>query len=89
MIPAVSFVFVDEMEGNKKIRIFVLSLSDFLDFSKDTNIGFINPAQDGINIRYTEGKSAHWLSHIRCCNQIAYFEMQFNVLEETELFLET
>ena len=87
MVPAVSFVFVDEMEGTKKIRMFVARLEDLLQMCADVNIGFINFASDGFSIRYSEGKSTHWLSDIRKCDKIAYFEMQFNELEEVEIFV--
>ena len=86
MIPAVSFVFVDEMEGTKKIRVFVAELEKLLNMCSDPQIGFINSASDGFSLRYTEGKNSHWLSDIRNCNKIAYFEMQFNELEDVIVF---
>lgn len=86
MIPAVSFVFVDEMEGVKKIRIFVARLDELLQMCSDPHVGFINYGSDGFSIRYTEGKSTHWLSDIRRCEKIAYFEMQFNMLEDVIVF---
>ena len=86
MVPAVSFVFVDEMEGPKKIRMFVSRLEDILQMSSDPEVKFLNNASDGVTLRYTEGKSTHWLSEIRQCDKIAYFEMQFNVLEDVVVF---
>ena len=86
MVPAVSFVFVDEMEGTKKIRMFVARLDELLRMCEDPATGFINYASDGFSIRYSEGKNTHWLSDIRKCEKIAYFEMQFNELEEVEVF---
>ena len=86
MVPAVSFVFVDEMEGPRKIRMFVVRLDELLRMCGDPDIGFINFASDGFSIRYSEGKNTHWLSDIRNCHKIAYFEMQFNELEEVEVF---
>lgn len=86
MIPAISFVFVDEMEGLKKIRLFVAKLEDILEMCSDPDVGFVNSSSDGFSIRYTEGKSTHWLSDIRNCEKIAYFEMQFNVLENVTVF---
>lgn len=86
MIPAVSFVFVDEMEGPKKIRIFAVELKDLLQMCSRPEFGFINEASDGITFKYTESKNAHWLSQIRKCDKIAYFEMQFTVLENVEVF---
>lgn len=86
MIPAVSFVFVDDMENTKKIRIFVATLDDMEEMCGDPDIGFLNRANDGFSFRYTEGKSAHWLTEIRRCDKIAYFEMQFNVLEDVTVF---
>lgn len=86
MVPAVSFVFVDEMEQRKKIRLFVTKLEELLQMSDDPKVGFLNRASDGISLRYTEGKSAHWLSEIKACKRIAYFEMQFNELENVAVF---
>lgn len=86
MVPAVSFVFVDEMEGAKKIRLFVAKLEDLLEMSADPQVGFVNSATDGFTIRYTEGKNTHWLSDIRSCKKISYFEMQFNILEDVVVF---
>lgn len=86
MVPAISFVFVDEMEGPKKIRVFVAELEELLKMCSDPEIGFVNVATDGVTLRYTEGKSTHWLSDIRNCEKIAYFEMQFNVLEDVVVF---
>ncbi len=86
MVPAVSFVFVDEMEGAKKIRMFVATLETMTTLCSDPNIGFLNWSTDGFSLRYTEGKSAHRLSEIRQCKKIAYFEMEFKVLEETHVF---
>lgn len=86
MEPAVSFVFVDDMEGTKKIRMFVATLRDILQMSDDPDISFLNRAKDGISLRYTEGKNVHRLSEIRNCNNIAYFEMEFTVLEDVKVF---
>lgn len=81
MIPAVSFVFVDEMEGPKKIRMFVAKLVDLLEMSADPQVGFLNKANDGFSLRYTESDHTHWLKTIQECDKIAYFEIQFNVLD--------
>ena len=86
MIPAVSFVFVDEMEGPKKIRMFVAELEALLQMCSDSEIGFVNAASDGLTIKYTESKNTHWLSQIKKCKKISYFEMQFNVLEDVVVF---
>lgn len=86
MIPAVSFVFVDEMEGPKKIRMFVAELETLLQMCSDSEIGFVNAASDGLTIKYTESKNTHWLSEIKKCKKISYFEMQFNVLEDVVVF---
>lgn len=81
LIPAVAFVFVDEMEDEKKkIRIFTAELEDVLEMCDNPEVGFLNRSiKDGINFRYTEGKNAHWLSEIRKFDEIDYFELQFNV----------
>ena len=87
MIPAVSFVFVDEMEDDiKKIRMFVAELKTLLQMCDDPEIGFVNRASDGITIKYTETTNTHWLSEIKKCKKISYIEMQFNALEDVVLF---
>ncbi len=89
MIPAVSFVFVDEMEGVRKIRIFVAKLEDLLRMSEDKEderVGFVNRSTDGFSLRYTESDRSRWLSRIKECPQVAYMEMQFNELEGVEVF---
>lgn len=86
MVPAVSFVFVDEMEGVKKIRIFVARLEDLQQMSADPEVGFLNLAKDGFSLRYTESAGIHWLREIKECGRIAYMEMQFNELEEAVVF---
>ena len=81
MIPAVSFVFVDDMEGDRKIRMFVAKLSDLLLMSTDEQIQYINSASDGLTIKYTESRFKHWLSEIKVSEKIAYYELQFNELD--------
>lgn len=77
MTPAVSFVFVDEMEGAKKIRVFVAELENVFRLCDDPETGFLKRVSDGISFCYTEGKSRHWLSEIRKCDNILYYEIQF------------
>lgn len=86
MQPAVSFVFVDEMEGEKKIRIFVSKLADLEELSGNPDTGFINYTTDGITLRYTRGKSRDWLGEIRKCNKISYFELKFQRFEDVNVF---
>jgi len=77
MVPTVSFVFVDEMEGPKKIRIFVADLENVFRLCDDPETGFLNRVADGISLCYTEGKNKQWLSEIKKCNKILYYEIQF------------
>ena len=77
MTPAVSFVFVDEMEGAKKIRVFVAELANIFRLCDDPETGFLNRVADGISFCYAEGKSRQWLSEIRKCDMILYYEIQF------------
>ena len=51
----------------------------------NSDVGFVNAASDGLTIKYTESKNTHWLSKIKECKEIAYFEMQFNVLEDVDV----
>lgn len=87
MIPAVAFVFVDEMETSKKIRIFFMLLEDMLDMCRDINKEFLTLANDGINFKYTEGKSVKHLSAIKKSKKIDYSELTFSVLNERTSFL--
>ena len=77
MTPAVSFVFVDEMEGAKKIRVFVAELANVFRLCDDSEAGFLKHVADGISFCYTEGKNRQWLSEIRKCDKILYYEIQF------------
>ncbi len=76
MTTAVSFVFVDEMEGTKKIRVFVAELANLFRLC-DSEAGFLNRVVDGISFCYTEGRNRQWLSEIRECDKILYYEIQF------------
>ena len=75
-----------EMEGIRKMRIFVAKLEDLLRMSEDDKVEFVNKATDGFSLRYTESAKTRWLSRIKECPQIAYMEMQFNELEGVEIF---
>lgn len=87
MDPAVAFVFVDEMEEEKKIRLFFLSLKDLREMSNDPDIRYLENVMDGINFKYTEGKTARHLSEIRKCDKIDYTELTFSVLNDTVSFI--
>ncbi len=41
----------------------------------DPETGFLNRVADGISFCYTEGKSRHWLSEVRKCDNILYYEI--------------
>lgn len=81
MIPAVAFVFVDEQEGSKKIRLFTTTLEKLEEMCNDENIQFVNHSQHGINFLYTESKRVQHLSSIKACGNIDYTELEFNVLK--------
>lgn len=87
LIPTVAFVFVDEMEGFKKIRMFIAKLADLLSLCEDPNVEFINYSKDGITFKYTESNRVHHLSAIRNCDLIDYSELNFSFLSEGVSFL--
>ena len=88
MIPAVAFVFVDEMEGIKKIRLFFLLLKDLKELSMDPDICFLERVADGIQFKYTEGKTVRHLSAVRECSRIDYSELTFSALKDAVSFNE-
>lgn len=88
MIPAVAFVFVDEMEGAKKIRVFFMRLKDLKEMSEDSGICFLGSVADGIQFKYTEGKKVRHLSAVRECRRVDYTELAFSALDETVSFME-
>lgn len=87
MIPAVSFVFVDEMEGEKKIRALFATLDALMRLRDDSEADFINNASDGFSIRYTEGKNKHHLTEIKQCDKITYMELIFSNFDNKDVFL--
>lgn len=87
MIPAVAFVFVDDMEEGKKIRIFVMTLENMLKMCEDPSVTYLNFAMDGITFKYTQGRSVHYLDEIRKNPEIDYSELQFSVLSENISFI--
>lgn len=87
MEPAVAFVFVDEMEEVKKVRIFILTLENLEALCENSEIEFLQPASDGITFKYTEGKNVKHLSAIKKCDVIDYSELQFSVLDNQISFI--
>ena len=87
MIPAVAFVFVDDMEEGKKIRIFVMTLENMLKMCENSSVTYLNFALDGITFKYTQGRSVHYLDEIRKNPEIDYSELQFSVLSENISFI--
>ena len=77
MTLAASFAFLDEMEGSKKIHVFVVELANVFRLCDDSEAGFLKRVADGISFCYTEGKNRQWLSEIRECDKILYYEIQF------------
>lgn len=88
LIPAVAFVFVDDMEGSKKIRVFISKLADLFTLCEDPMVDFINYSTDGITFKYTESNRVHHLSAIKNCQLIDYSELVFSHLSNDISFLE-
>jgi hypothetical protein len=87
VIPAVSFVFVDDVEGKKKIRMFIAKMDDLEKMARNQEIDFLNFTLNGLNFNYL-GRNKRHLTNIRnnYKKEIAYFELQFNELEGVEAF---
>jgi hypothetical protein len=88
MESAVAFVFVDEQEDDKKIRIFTMTLETLQNLCEDDTAEFVQYANDGITFKYTEGKTKHHLSEIKKYKCIDYTELVFSCLSDKLSFLE-
>lgn len=88
MVPAVAFVFVDDMEAVKKIRVFAMTLKTMLQLCQESSVEYLNFAADGVTFKYTQGKKTHYLDDIRKNRKIDYSELQFSVLSVNVSFLE-
>lgn len=87
MEAAAAFVFVDEQEEQKKIRMFIVTLKDLLKLCDDDAVEFVQYANDGITFKYTESRYKHHLSAIKNCLCIDYTELSYTYLGNTAAFL--
>lgn len=82
MIPTIAFVFVDEMEQDVKIRIFILKLDTLKKLAKDKDIDFVSVSESersgkGYIFKYTVNK---YLEKIKERLDIDYTELTFSSL---------
>lgn len=87
MEPAVAFVFVDEQEGTRKIRMMFATLRNLDRLA--ANATFIDGDRNaGYVVRWTEGRNCHYLSEDfkgdnrkRWSKLIDYTELSFDIFE--------
>lgn len=85
MTPAVAFVFVDEQETERKIRLIVSDLDDLEHLADRPEADFINRNhRGGLQIKFTATSRANHLEKIKAEPTISYTELMFTTLE-TEL----
>lgn len=87
LIPVVAFVFADEMEGEKKIRILAVRLDTMETLAADDRCTFtIHTTQKrsgaGIHINYGISTRHNYLGEIRECGHFDYTEMVFSIINE-------
>lgn len=85
MIPTIAFVFCDDMEGEEKIRIFMLKLKTLekMAFDSSNNIVTISKGYDeGYNFKYAKGRKVDYLSIIKKRNDIDYTEIKIEKIDE-------
>lgn len=76
--PKVAFVFVDEMDGVKKLRIFVIKLADILQMRDDPEAHCVTDATDGVSFCYAENEKHQRITEMKQGSRISYFEWQNN-----------
>lgn len=82
MEPAVAFVFVDDQEGIRKLRLFIITLQNLRKLCGDPLIHYLHSSPDGIVFKYTESKKTHHLTEILASQYIDYTEMPFTHLKQ-------
>lgn len=89
MEAGVAFVFVDEQEEVKKIRILLARLSDLQMMASNSEVTFVNyNSKGGIQIKFTQSNRTNHLTAIKENNRIFYSELTFNdinVFSESEI----
>ena len=85
LIPAVAFVFADDMDGKEKIRVFLVTLDNMQRLAEDESCGFFSvsdaPTTKGLNIRYSRSAKYDRLAEIRACEVVNYTELTFDILD--------
>lgn len=77
MIPAIAFVFTDNMENNQKIRVFLITLDALNLKADDDSISYIKRSKStgGGYIFNTQGRKNNLLSEIKKDPSIDYTEL--------------
>lgn len=82
MIPAIAFVFCDDMEKDEKIRIFIITLENFKKIAKREDTKFITEAKSGYDIKYTQGSKVKHLEAIKNEKDIDYTEFVLKIYDK-------
>lgn len=78
MEASVAFVFVDEQEGTKKIRVLTADLIVLENLADDINVSFINRnSKHGLQIKFTQSSKVKHLENIKTNPNISYAELEF------------
>lgn len=84
LIPAVAFVFADDMDGKEKIRVFLVRLDDMGHLAANEECGFFSLSDSrttgGLSIRYSRTSRHDHLADIQACDAVDYTELTFDVL---------
>ncbi len=85
LIPAVAFVFADDMEGKEKIRVFLIALDNMRRLAADESCGFFSESEarttGGLSIRYSRTAKIDHLAEIQACGVVDYTELVFDMLD--------
>lgn len=86
LIPAVAFVFADDIDGMEKIRVFLVRLDEMERLASDDMCSFFSVSESrttgGIGIRYNRSARHDYLSEICASSAVDYTEMTFNILDQ-------
>lgn len=77
MVPCIAFVFVDKMEDEWKIRIFILKIITLEKLLKDEKVQYVTSSKEnGYIFKYTKSTKVDYLSEIKKRKDIEYIEFK-------------
>lgn len=83
LIPAVAFVFADDMEGEQKIRVLMVRLDEMSRLAVDSCCSFLAVSpRGGFHINYGKTARMNRLGQIRESGVFDYTELTFDALDE-------